>query len=131
MDPTGLRPARARRRAAALPGRGGASPTAAHPPVPASPHGVCEPSLPMPHPLRARLERDGILERDLAQPLGLELLLRQGHAAVKHLRVAADASALKIEPTNAIECHAPTLGLRTRRLEAEAITCITGMAAER
>src|SRR5262245_56382520 len=85
----------------------------------------------MPRPLRARLERDGILERDLAQPLGRELLLRQGHAAVKHLRVAADASALKIEPTNAVERHAPTLGLGTRRLEAEAITCITGKAAER
>ena len=30
----------------------------------------------------------GILEPDLAQPLGLELLLRQRHAAVEHLRVA-------------------------------------------
>src|SRR5262249_20869744 len=36
-----------------------------------------------------------------------------------------------IEPTNAVERHAPTLGLGTRRLEAEAITCITGKAAER
>ena len=89
-----------------------------------SPHRV-------PCPLRTRLKFASVLQADLAQPLGLELLLRQGHAAVEHLRIAADTAALEIEPTDAVESHARTIGLGTLGLEAEAITCIPGVAAER
>src|SRR5581483_5958654 len=85
----------------------------------------------MRRPFGAGLERGGVLERDLAQPLRLERLLGQRHASVEHLRVAADAPALEIEPADAVEADAGTLGLRPGRLETEAIAGIADAAADR
>src|SRR5262249_9727148 len=107
------------------------------PPPPHNPSGGIGPGAPqgsslrMLRPLRARFERGGILQGDLAKPLGLELLLRQRHAALEHLRVALDASALEIKPTDAVEGHACAAGLGSLGCEAEAITGVTGVAAER
>src|SRR5262245_3386316 len=85
------------------------------------------PSLRMRGPLGATLERVCVFERDFHQPLGLEGLLRQRHAAVKYLRVPFDAVTLEVEPADAIEGDARAFGLRTRGLEAEAITGVTGL----
>ena len=68
----------------------------------------------MPGPLGTVLECVCVFERDFHQPLGLEGLLRERHAAVKHLRIPLDAVALEVEPADAIEGHARAFGLRTR-----------------
>src|SRR6187397_1801270 len=82
----------------------------------------------MPRPFGPRLEGRRILEPDLAQPLRLERLLRQRHAAVEHLRVALDASALEVEAADAVEGDARALGFGARRLEREAIAGIADIA---
>ena len=67
--------------------------------------------LHMPRTFGPRFQAAGVLEADLAQALGFEFLLCQGHAAIEHFRVAADAVALEVEAADAVEHHARTLCL--------------------
>src|SRR5262245_33779246 len=84
----------------------------------------------MRRPFRAAFQRACVFERDLAQALGLEGLLRQGHAAVEDLRVAFDAVSVEVEPANAVEGDACPFGFRARRCETEAIAGIADRAAD-
>src|SRR5438132_1320829 len=79
-------------------------------------------------PLGPGLKRRRILELDLAQPLRLELLLRQRHAPVEHLRVALDAAALEVEAPDAVEGYARALGFGPRGVEREAVAGVADVA---
>src|SRR5262245_65839862 len=77
-------------------------------------------------------ERAGIPEADLAQALGLELLLRQRHAAVEYLRVAPDAVPFQVEAADAVEDDARALRLGPPGVEGEAIAGVAdGAGADR
>src|SRR5947208_463461 len=79
-------------------------------------------------PLGPGLQRRRILELDLAQPLRLELLLRQRHAPVEYLRVALDAAALEVEAADAVEGRARALGFDPRGVEREAVAGVADVA---
>src|SRR5262245_30917965 len=82
----------------------------------------------MPLPLRLHPQTARILQADLAQALGLELLLGQRHAPVEHLRVAVNMTVLQIEPSNAVENHTRALRFGSLGVETEAVAGIADAA---
>src|SRR5262245_47670351 len=84
--------------------------------------------LQMPLPLRPGLEPRGVALRDLAYALRRVCLLRQRHASVEHLRIAADPIAFEVEAADAVEEHAGTLGVGMRGGIAEPVAGIADIA---